>query len=191
MIENAKNIVPTENGQVDMLRSKLSLDEPHLSPGLQPTFQRTISRTSSNEEKTALKVRRRSEKSMALIEFASTNYAVMENEKRVIIQIERFGNVSSEERFRVETFDGTAQADVNYRPIQETKIFYANQTKLEFDVKIIDNVQANPDKIFFVKLSPLSERLRIGPKAICMVTIIDDDSKLLKYFRYLKFYFIL
>jgi hypothetical protein len=178
MIENAKNIVPTDNGQIDMLRSKLSLDEPQFSPGLRLPLQRTLSRTSSNEERASLKARRRSEKSMSIIEFASTNYAVMENEKRVIIQIERYGNLSSEERFKIETFDGTAQANINYRSIQETKIFYANQTKLEFDVKIIDNVQANPDKIFFVKLSPLSERSKIGPKAICMVTIIDDDSKL-------------
>ena len=43
-----------------------------------------------------------------------------------------------------------------------------------------DDDQWEPDETFFVKLSLANnqQNARIGDKAVCMVTIIDDDSKL-------------
>ena len=54
-----------------------------------------------------------------------------------------------------------------------------NQTVLPIDVKIIDDNQWEPDETFFVKLSIHGEsqrNVKVGHKAICMVTIIDDDG---------------
>ena len=51
---------------------------------------------------------------------------------------------------------------------------------LPIDVKIIDDNQWEPDETFFVKLSIYGEHqknVKVGHKAICMVTIIDDDGK--------------
>ena len=54
----------------------------------------------------------------------------------------------------------------------------ANQRFLPLDIVIIDDNQWEPDETFFVKLSVYGDQpdVRIGDKAICMVTIIDDDE---------------
>lgn len=54
----------------------------------------------------------------------------------------------------------------------------ANQRLLPLDIVIIDDNQWEPDETFFVKLSVYGDQpdVRIGDKAICMVTIIDDDE---------------
>ena len=55
-----------------------------------------------------------------------------------------------------------------------------NQMSLPIDVKIIDDNQWEPDETFFVKLSIVGDNqknVRVGHKAICMVTIIDDDGE--------------
>jgi hypothetical protein len=54
-----------------------------------------------------------------------------------------------------------------------------NQRFLPLDVTIIDDNQWEPDETFFVKLSLYGDQqtnVKIGHKAICMVTIIDDDG---------------
>ena len=59
----------------------------------------------------------------------------------------------------------------------------ANQRYMPLDVVIIDDNQWEPDETFFVKLSlyGAQESAKIGHKAICMVTIIDDDGKPISY----------
>jgi solute carrier family 8 (sodium/calcium exchanger) len=62
-----------------------------------------------------------------------------------------------------------------------------NQMSLPIDVKIIDDNQWEPDETFFVKLSIYGEHqknVKVGHKAICMVTIIDDDGKIFFYYFY-------
>ncbi len=57
-----------------------------------------------------------------------------------------------------------------------------NQRHFPLDVTIIDDNQWEPDETFFVKISLYGNQpnVRIGHKAICMVTIIDDDGKIFK-----------
>jgi len=57
-----------------------------------------------------------------------------------------------------------------------------NQRHFPLDVTIIDDNQWEPDETFFVKISLYGNQpnVRIGHKAICMVTIIDDDGKIIK-----------
>lgn len=54
-----------------------------------------------------------------------------------------------------------------------------NQRFFPLDVTIIDDNQWEPDETFFVKISLYGEQpsVKIGHKAICMVTIIDDDGE--------------
>ena len=55
-----------------------------------------------------------------------------------------------------------------------------NQRFLRIDVVIIEDHQWEPDETFFARLSLLGENreenLRLGPKKICMVSIIDDKE---------------
>ena len=55
----------------------------------------------------------------------------------------------------------------------------SGQRTFPLDVTIIDDNQWEPDETFFVKISLYGDQhdVKIGHKAICMVTIIDDDGK--------------
>jgi solute carrier family 8 (sodium/calcium exchanger) len=53
-----------------------------------------------------------------------------------------------------------------------------HQRYLPVDVIIIDDNQWEPDETFFVKISIYNDdpTIKLGPKAICMITIINDDE---------------
>lgn len=114
----------------------------------------------------------------SVIEFAASSYAVLENEQVCRIIIERYGKLDQDVTFRIETIDGTAEAGEDYNKIDEVVTMVKNQRFLPVDVTIIDDNQWEPDETFFVKLSLYGEQqdVKIGHKAICMVTIIDDDG---------------
>ena len=80
---------------------------------------------------------------------------------------------------RVETIDGTAEADKDYTPVKEILVFEKDETSKYVDIQIIDDNEWEPDEIFFVKLSLDSfdsENVAIGTLAIQEITIIDDDG---------------
>lgn len=116
---------------------------------------------------------------LSVIEFAASSYAVLENEQICRIIIERYGKLDQECTFRVETIDGTAEAGEDYNKIDEVITMVKNQRFFPLDVTIIDDNQWEPDETFFVKLSLYGSSqpsVKIGHKAISMVTIIDDDE---------------
>jgi len=78
----------------------------------------------------------------------------------------------------VETIDGTAEAGEDYNKIDEIITMVKNQRFFPLDVTIIDDNQWEPDETFFVKLSLHGNQpnVKVGHKAISMVTIIDDDE---------------
>ena len=90
----------------------------------------------------------------------------------------RYGKLDQEVTFRVETIDGTAEAGEDYNKIDEVITMVKNQRFFPLDVTIIDDNQWEPDETFFVKLSLYGSQpnVKIGHKAISMVTIIDDDE---------------
>ena len=115
----------------------------------------------------------------SVIEFAASSYAVLENEQVCHIIIERYGKLDQDVTFRVETIDGTAEAGEDYNKIDEVVTMVKGQRIFPLDVTIIDDNQWEPDETFFVKLSLYGDHqqdVKIGHKAICMVTIIDDDE---------------
>jgi len=114
----------------------------------------------------------------SVIEFAASSYAVLENEQICRIIIERYGKLDQEVTFRVETIDGTAEAGEDYNKIDEVITMVKNQRFFPLDVTIIDDNQWEPDETFFVKLSLHGNQpnVKVGHKAISMVTIIDDDE---------------
>lgn len=84
--------------------------------------------------------------------------------------------------FRLETIDGTAEAGSDYNPIRTVLIFEKGETHKSLDIGIIDDDICEPDEVFFVKLSLLTDDINyastaIGHLAIHEVTIIDDDSR--------------
>ena len=116
----------------------------------------------------------------AVIEFVASRCAVLEKEQRVRVGVRRYGNTSIRAMIRIETIDGTAEAQKDYTPVKEILVFEKGETFKYIDIQIIDDNEWEPDEIFFVKLSldsfNGSENVVIGQLAIQEVTIIDDDE---------------
>lgn len=81
---------------------------------------------------------------------------------------------------RLETIDGSATAGEDYIPVKQTLVFKPDQTYIEYVVEIIDDNVYEPDETFFIKmaLEPEQEAI-LGKKSINMITIINDDGKIL------------
>ena len=84
--------------------------------------------------------------------------------------------------FRIETIDGTAEANSDYIPVKQTMVFEPDETVKHIDIEIIDDNEWEPDEVFFVKLAldpahPSFKSTSLGKKAIQEVTIINDDGK--------------
>ena len=84
--------------------------------------------------------------------------------------------------FRIETIDGTAEANSDYVPMKDTLIFEPEETQKFIEIEIIDDNEWEPDEVFFVKLSldssdPSYNTSLMGRKAIMEVTIINDDGE--------------
>lgn len=114
---------------------------------------------------------------LAVVEFVTASVAVFENEKKVRVEVDRYGLESNQVQVKYETVDGTAEANSDYIPAKGTLIFEAGETSKFIEIEIIDDYEWEPDETFFVKLSlDTKENTIIGRKTICEVTIINDDD---------------
>ncbi|KAJ8316782.1 hypothetical protein KUTeg_005666 [Tegillarca granosa] len=77
----------------------------------------------------------------------------MEKDGRAKVNIMRHGNLEKRVLFKVETFDGTAEKDADYKPIKETLVFEPHETSKSVEIEIIDDDVWEPDEIFFLRLS--------------------------------------
>ncbi|CAF0956523.1 unnamed protein product [Adineta ricciae] len=116
---------------------------------------------------------------MAVLEFASPSYAVLEREQRVTVEVVRYGYTNSTILFRLDTIDGTATAGEDYVKLSEEFRMEPGQQEKKITIHVIDDNQWEPDETFFVKLSlPEGEetRTKLGSKTVALVTIINDDE---------------
>lgn len=81
----------------------------------------------------------------------------------------------------METLDGTAEAEKDYKPIKESMMFEDGETEKSIDIEIIDDNEWELDEVFFVKLSLPSENpdVVLGHRTIQEIKIINDDGDLL------------
>jgi len=120
-------------------------------------------------------------KTRAVIEFTSAQSAVLEGEGRVKVGIRRYGKLSHRTIFKLETIDGTAEANSDYKPVKEIMVFEKDETYKSIDIEIIDDNEWEPDEVFFVKIvlditDPNFSQNILGKKAIQEITIINDDE---------------
>ena len=85
--------------------------------------------------------------------------------------------------FRIETIDGSAEANKDYIPIKETITFEPEETLKQIEIVIIDDNEWEPDEVFFVKLSldPDDSTTVLGKKTIQEITILNDDGQSRRY----------
>ncbi|KAJ8319595.1 hypothetical protein KUTeg_002853 [Tegillarca granosa] len=115
--------------------------------------------------------------SKAVIEFSATSTAVLEKDGRGKVNIMRHGNLEKRVLFKVETFDGTAEKDADYKPIKETLVFEPHETSKSVEIEIIDDDVWEPDEIFFLRLSVDNDQpANCGKRQITSVVILNDDD---------------
>ncbi|ESP03914.1 hypothetical protein LOTGIDRAFT_91958, partial [Lottia gigantea] len=114
---------------------------------------------------------------LAVVEFAATSTAVLEKEGRAKVILTRHGNTENRVLARIETIDGTAEANSDYIPVKTTVVFEPGETSKHIDIEIIDDNIYEPDEVFFIKVNVETDQEAItGSRAICQITILNDDE---------------
>jgi len=115
----------------------------------------------------------------AIIEFHASTAAVMESIGTYKLHIIRHGRMDETVTVRLETIDGSAVEEEDYKPLNETLTFEPNERTKEIGLEIVDDNQWEPDEEFFVKLTLIpqeSENVRLGRTSIMEITILNDDE---------------
>ncbi|CAH1793840.1 unnamed protein product [Owenia fusiformis] len=113
----------------------------------------------------------------AIIEFTATTCAIMERDERVRISMRRYGKLSERVIFKVETIDGTAEAQKDFIPVKQTLVFEPSETSKYIDIEIVDDNIWEPDEVFFVKMAvEPGQNAMLGKKQVVQVTILNDDD---------------
>ncbi|XP_076456636.1 sodium/calcium exchanger 1-like [Babylonia areolata] len=115
---------------------------------------------------------------MAVIQWSASQSAVLEQDGSVGLNLMRTGRTDNRVLVRVETFDGTAEAESDYIPYKETLVFEPEETSKSIEIKIIDDNEWEPDEVFFVRVSvsESEQGCTVGRRAITQVTILNDDD---------------
>jgi len=114
----------------------------------------------------------------AVVEFQAATLAVAEAIGEFQVTINRTGKEDVGFKVLVETVDGTAKKGKEYQSLKELVQFDPYVKEQSVTVKVIDNVQWNPDSNFYLKLSipkESEEKATLG-KTLAIEIIIEDDD---------------
>ncbi|XP_022239527.1 sodium/calcium exchanger 2-like [Limulus polyphemus] len=178
-ITGAKKPKPQLNEKIrqkceEMVRELMALKEEEATQS--KAYQQILEKEKGLPQKT-LSLEERQE--VAIIEFNASTCAVMENVGQVAVTVKRHGITSSQVSCRVETIDGTAEAEEDYVALKEILTFEPGQTQRKVFVQIINDNQWEPDETFFLKLSldeGSSGEVALGRTSVMEITILNDDE---------------
>jgi hypothetical protein len=109
------------------------------------------------------------------VEFTSATYKVEENAGKVVLTLNRSGDVTDEAQVHYATADGTAKAGSDYSAKSGDVVFPARSSSAKITIPIInDNVPEGTER-FTVKLTPTGSA-GVGSQGTANVDIIDDDG---------------
>ncbi|KAF4518915.1 hypothetical protein B566_EDAN006753 [Ephemera danica] len=118
--------------------------------------------------------------SNAILEFHAATMAVPESVGRFYVTVTRHGNIGVTAKVRVESIDGTANVNEDYKPVNEIITFEPKETEKKVMVEIVDDNQWEPDEEFFLKMSLIStednSEVQLGRVSIMEITIMNDDE---------------
>lgn len=118
-------------------------------------------------------------KKKAVVEFQAATLAVSEGIGTIPVTIHRTGKEDVGFKINVECFDGTAKKGEQYENVSQEIMFDPYVLEQVVTVKIIDNVQWNPDSNFFLKLTvqkEFDEKVVPGQTRVIEIIIEDDDK---------------
>jgi len=115
--------------------------------------------------------------SAAIVEFAASNYSVVESDKVVKLHVVRRGNIDLHCMVNFRTKDGSAKAPQDFVHTEGRLRWAPGEVMKVIEVTIIDNNDFEEEETFDVEIlaSEDSPDSLIGPNATSTVTIIDDD----------------
>lgn len=141
--------------------------------------------------------------SVQKVYFEKDNYKFMEDVGTAVVKVVRKGgNLNQRISVDYASEDGTAEANLDYEPVQGTLIFNPGETELPIEVNIIDDEEFEEDETFIIRLSnlqiiddagrrpsvpnrsgsrgsissvKLQWQVQLGSPPFTTVTILDDD----------------
>lgn len=115
----------------------------------------------------------------AVVDFQAATLAVSESIGEFQVVILRSGKEDVGFQVKVDTADGSAKKGTEYEELSELVQFDPYVKEQSVTVKVIDNVQWNPDSNFYLRLSipnEFEDTLTLG-KTSAIEIIIEDDDK--------------
>ncbi len=109
------------------------------------------------------------------VAFSVASYSLREGEGRATITVRRTGPTDAVVSVDYATADGTAVAGQDYLPATGTLTFDAGVTEQTFEVVVLDNTTAQPDRTVLLSLANPQGGAVIGRQNTATLTILDDD----------------
>ena len=110
------------------------------------------------------------------VQFASTNFTVLEAGPNVTITVTRTGATNASVSVSFDTSDGSAVSGADYQPQIGTLVFAVGETSKTFSLTILDDSVVEPDETVNLRLSTPTGGAVLGTPATATLTIINDDT---------------
>lgn len=112
------------------------------------------------------------------VEFSSAVYSVAENLTNALISVRRIGVTNTAFTVSFATSDNTAVAGVNYTNTNGVLSFLAGVVSNSFQVRLIDNLVPQGDKLVNLLLSNPTGGAVLGPQSAATLNIADNEVTL-------------
>lgn len=110
------------------------------------------------------------------LQFNAGSYSVNEDSGSASIIVLRTGATSESVTVNVATSDGTAKANEDYLPVNETLTFAPNVNSRTVNVPILNDALAEGSQNLTVVLSNPSTNAKLGSPTTATLTILDDEG---------------
>lgn len=115
----------------------------------------------------------------AILNFEQDVKSCMENQGNIEILLERSGNISCRVEVDIETIEGTAKHEKDFKSLKQTLEFLPGEKEKIVSIVIIDNDTPEPNRRFTLHLRGYKGdggvKVELGKSHIVEVTIVDDD----------------
>jgi len=117
------------------------------------------------------------------LEFAQTDFSVLENEGTAVVTVERTGSTVGTVSVPFSTSPDTAIAGEDFQPVSGVLSFDNGESTASFQVPIEDDDILNGNRSFNVELGT-GQGAATGERDTAVVTIIDDESPPAGFFQF-------
>jgi hypothetical protein len=109
-----------------------------------------------------------------VFQFTTTEYAVAEPSPLARVSVRRLGNIQGAAAIDYVTWDGTAQAGIDYQSVAATLSFPPGSTVQAFNVPILPDTRVDGSRTVLLELRD-PDCSRLGEPSTAVLTIADND----------------